>query len=298
MQAVLEYSPQLLSRAATPPEGDEWVHEIKYDGYRLLASVERGRVRLRSRPGADWTARLPAIAAAVASLGARTLALDGELVYLDDAGFPEFEQLWSATRSRELRGRLYYQVFDLLNLNGEDLTSQPLAERKERLVRLLARAQHPRLRYVAHVQGNGAEFFRAVDQLGLEGIVSKRAHSVYRSGVRSDDWIKVKCFHIQHFSVVGYTIADGRLESLALAGLTENGRARYAGRVEFGVPRRDDTLLRALQLVGAPRTEVSGASSNANIRWVDARLRAEVRALRWVPGRALRHAVLRSVSVG
>ena len=297
MPAVVEYSPQLLSRASTPPEGDGWLHEIKYDGYRLIASLARGRGRLRSRSGADWTARLPLIARAIASLGAREVVLDGELVYLDDDGFPDFERLWGATRAPDQQPRLYYQVFDLLNLNGEDLTGRPLLERKERLVKLLGRAEHVRLRYVAHVQGGGGEFFQAVDELGLEGIVSKRMQSIYRSGVRSADWIKVKCFHTQRFAVVGYTMTGGGLESLALAGAADDGHAHYAGRVEFGVPRRDDTLLRALQLLGAPPTMVAGASSSASIRWVEARLTADVRALRWLPGHSLRHAVLRSISV-
>lgn len=297
MPGVLEYSPQLLSRAPTPPEGDGWLHEIKYDGYRLLASVKRGRVCLRSRSGADWTARQPYIAGAVGSLAVREIALDGELVYLTDEGFPDFELLWSAARSHEQQGRLYYQVFDLLNLRGKDLTDHPHLERKERLLEVLRRGGDSRLRYVAHVQGNGGEFFEAVDQLGVEGIVSKRAHSVYRSGIRSADWIKVKCFHMQPFAVVGYTTVDGRLESLALAHQGENDEARYAGRVEFGVPRRDGTLLRALQLLGASETQVLGASASRSIRWVESRLTAQVRALRWTPGRSLRHAVLRSVSV-
>jgi bifunctional non-homologous end joining protein LigD len=296
--SLLALAPQLLTRAAAPPNGDEWLHEIKYDGYRLLATVDAGRVRLWSRPGADWTSRLPRIATAVATLGARQLVLDGELVYLDDDGFPDFERLQAATQSREHQPRLYYQVFDLLNINGKDIAARPLLERKTRLVELLRRGDHPRLRYVAHVQANAAEFFRAADELGLEGIVSKRARSVYRPGIRSADWVKVKCFHTQHFVIVGYTIANGRLESLAVAQPAEDGGAHYAGRVELGVPRRDDTLRRALELLGAPSISVRGASSNPSIRWVEPRLRAEVRALRWRPGRALRHAVLRGVSVG
>jgi bifunctional non-homologous end joining protein LigD len=297
MPEVLEYSPQLLSRASTPPLGSGWVHEIKYDGYRLLARAHGARVCLRSRPGADWTARLPFIAKAVASLGARALALDGELVYLTEDGFPDFERLGHATRSREHQAQLYYQVFDLLELNGEDLTARPLLERKARLVALLERADHPRLRYVAHVQGGGDAFFRAVDQLGLEGIVSKRATSLYRSGLRTTDWIKVKCFHAQRFTVVGYTTVDGQLESLALAGTDAKGQTQYAGRVECGVPRRDDTLLRALRLLEAPGTDAIGATTSSSVQWVEPRLTAEVRALRWVPGRSLRHAVLRSLSV-
>jgi bifunctional non-homologous end joining protein LigD len=298
MLTLLAQGPQLLSRAATPPNGDGWLHEIKYDGYRLLGAVDAGRVRLRSRSGADWTSRLPSIAKAVATLGVRQLALDGELVYLSGDGFPDFERLQVATRSREHQPRLYYQVFDLLDLNGEDLTCRPLVERKACLVELLMRAGQPRLRYVAHVQGGAAGFFHAVDELGLEGIVSKRARSIYRSGVRSPDWVKVKCFHTQRFAIVGYTIADGRLESLAVAQQAEDGQVQYAGRVELGVPRRDDTLRRALDMLGAPSTSVSGASRNPSIRWVEPRLAAEVRALRWMPGRALRHAVLRGVSVG
>src|SRR6185437_3673871 len=109
MPVAVEYSPQLLSRAPTAPEGDGWLHEIKYDGYRLVASLERGRVRLRSRSGADWTARLPSIARAVVSLGSREVVLDGELVYLDDDGLPDFEHLWAATRAPEQQARLYYQ---------------------------------------------------------------------------------------------------------------------------------------------------------------------------------------------
>ena len=298
MSSLLTHGPQLLSRAATPPGDDGWVHEIKYDGYRLLAKIERGRVRLSSRSGADWTTRLPHIAKAVATLGVRQLALDGELVYLDAEGFPDFERLQVATRSRDQQPRLYYQVFDLLILNDKDLTGRPLLERKDRLVTMLRRAEHPRLRYVAHVHGNAAEFFRAADELGLEGIVSKRARSVYRAGVRSGDWVKVKCFHTRCFLVVGYTVADGRLESLALAAPAEDGQLQYAGRVELGVPRRDERLARALEMLGKPSRSVWGASTNPGIRWVEPRLTAEVRALRWRPGRGLRHAVLRGFGVG
>lgn len=182
---TLALSPQLLSRASEPPNGDGWIHEIKYDGYRLLASVEHGRASLRSRPGADWTSRLPLIARAVALLPVKSAQIDGELVYLTDCGFPDFEALQGAVRSTKQATRLYYQVFDLLGIDAEDLTSRPLLERKQRLCELLTKSDQPRLRYVAHVDGDGAGFFLAVDGLGLEGIVCKRARSVYRPS-RSD----------------------------------------------------------------------------------------------------------------
>jgi len=294
--ATLPLAPQLLARASTPPNGDGWIHEIKYDGFRLAASSQAGRARLQSRPGADWTSRLPYIARAIELLGARQVALDGELVYLTDDGFPDFERLQGATQSGA-QERLYYQVFDLLNVNGEDLTARPLLERKQRLMELLRSAYHHRLRYVAHVQSSGGEFFRAVDQLGLEGIVCKKARSAYRPGVRSSDWVKVKCFHPQRFSVVGYTTEDGVLASLALAGRDDAGQLHYAGRVEFGVPRRDGTLLRALGMMSTSETTIAGAPQSRSIVWVDPRLSADVRALRLAPGHSLRHAVLRSVDV-
>lgn len=294
MPATIGPAPQLLTRASAPPNGDAWLYEIKYDGYRLLANLARGRATLWSRPGADWTSRLPWIANAVASLKVQSVCLDGELVYLTDDGFPDFEALQGATRSTG-RERLYYQIFDLLSLDGEDLTSRPLLERKERLCELLRRANSPRLRYVAHVEGNGAAFFQAVDGLGLEGIVCKRARSLYRAGTRSADWVKVKCFRTQTFAIVGYTVADGMLESLALAG-RDGDRLAYAGRVEWGVPRRDPSLLNVLRSLGEPTANIDGARSRS-VSWVEPCVSAKVRALAWAPGRALRHAVLRGVSV-
>ena len=153
--------PQLVDRTSRVPEGDSWIHEIKYDGYRLLASLHRSQLSLYSRSGADSTSKLPWIAKAVRSLGLSDLHLDGELVYLDDDGFPDFERLWSAMRSDGEQGRLYYPVFDVLRLRDKDLTAKPLIERKDRLVELLRDGRgEPRLRYVSHVVGNGAEFLQ------------------------------------------------------------------------------------------------------------------------------------------
>jgi bifunctional non-homologous end joining protein LigD len=293
MTAVL-LEPQLLERASTPPQGDAWLYEIKYDGYRLLASSERGRKSLYSRSGADWTSRLPWIAKAIGALD-RDVHMDGELVYLTDDGLPDFERLRDATLSGE-QGRLYYQVFDLLRLDGRDLTARPLIERKERLSALFRdAAPNSRLRYVSHYQGDAVEFLRSVDRLGLEGMVSKRVRSVYRGGTRSCDWIKTKCSHTQRFAVVGYTteLIGGKevLATLALAGEGD----RYAGRVEFGVPRRDGSLLEILQSLGARSASVADAPETSSIQWIEPLLAANVRCLRWEPGRSVRHAVLHGV---
>ena len=299
MPAVNSLSPQLLSRASTPPNGEGWIHEIKYDGFRLMARLDSGRPMLVSRPGADWTARLPEIADALRSLPVESCSLDGELVYLTEEGFPDFEALQRATRKSE-SVRLYYQVFDLLDLDGRDLTGLPLLERKQQLVALLKRADNYRLRFVAHVEGNALEFFNAADKLGLEGIVSKRARSMYRPGVRSSDWVKVKCFRSHTFSIVGYTTEPlgGRvvLSSLALAAADHPGTLCYAGRVEFGVPRRDDTLLRLLQSLARSSPPIAGMSSGSTMSFVEPVMSAQVRCLAWLPGRRLRHAVLNGVS--
>lgn len=299
MPAGNSLSPQLLSRASTPPNGEGWIHEIKYDGFRLMARIDSGRALLVSRPGADWTARLPEVADALRSLPAENCSLDGELVYLTEEGFPDFEALQRATRKSD-SVRLYYQVFDLLDLDGRALTGLPLLERKQQLLALLKRADHHRLRFVAHVEGNGLAFFDAADKLGLEGIVSKRARSVYRPGVRSSDWVKVKCFRSHSFTIAGYTteVVGGQLvlSSLALAGADDAGGPCYAGRVEFGVPRRDDSLLQLLRSLGST-SSIAGARAGSAVSWVEPVLTAEVRCLAWSPGRQLRHAVLRRVSL-
>jgi len=300
MPAVNSLSPQLLSRTSTPPNGEDWIHEIKYDGFRLMARLDSGRAMLVSRPGAHWTARLPEIAEALRSLPAESCSLDGELVYLTEEGFPDFDALQRATRKSE-SVRLYYQVFDLLDLDGRDLTGLSLLERKQQLAALLKRADHHRLRFVAHVEGKGLEFFYAADKLGLEGIVSKRARSVYRPGVRSSDWVKVKCFRSQSFMIAGYTteLVGGKLvlSSLALAGADDAGVPCYAGRVEFGVPRRDDSLLQFLQSLGPSSTGIASARAGSAVSWVEPVLTADVRCLAWSPGRQLRHAVLRCVGL-
>jgi bifunctional non-homologous end joining protein LigD len=295
-------APQLLERSQSAPDGDNWLHEIKYDGYRLLTCLEHGRVSLFSRPGANWTTRLPSIAAALGALANSGAYLDGELVYLAPNGVPDFEALQQTTHARRASGPLYYQVFDLLRLRGEDLTGRPLIERKALLQELLASgAENPRLRYVSHVVGEGPAFFAAADGLALEGIVSKRATSLYRPGERSRDWLKVKCFRTHRFDVVGFTTEtrdDGpALASLVLAGRSRSGTAVYAGRVEFGVPSRDRTLLHALQRMSVPTAPLAHAPEARTVTWVTPRLSAEVRCLAWEPGRYIRHAVVRGLAV-
>lgn len=244
-------TPQLLTSAKAAPEGDDWLHEIKYDGYRLLCRVEGGRARLFSRPGRDWTADLPALVKAVEGLGMGSAWLDGEMVALRADGTPDFHALKRAIGGKRGAPRLVYQVFDLLYLDGRELLGLDVLARK-RLLEERVRGRCERVRYTDHLVGSGPAFHRAAYQAGLEGIVSKRIGSRYRPGVRSRDWLKVKCMHRYVFTVAGIGKDGAVLVDDAGAFV---GRAWYTRRPPVG---------HAVQ----------------------------VAALQWSPGTALRHATV------
>jgi bifunctional non-homologous end joining protein LigD len=168
-----------------PPPGPDWIHEIKHDGYRLMARKVAGCLQLFTRRGYDWTDRYPAIAAAANALRATSFTIDGEAVVEDTKGVADFQLLHR--RGNNERAVLY--AFDLLELNGEDLRPLPLIKRKAKLRTLLRRPSA--IAYVEHLEGDGAQIFAHACRMGLEGIVSKRADSPYRSG-KSYDWLKTK----------------------------------------------------------------------------------------------------------
>lgn len=227
------FAPQLLMLVAAPPTGEGWLCETKWDGYRLLADLERGRARLRSRNDLDWTARLPHLARAVEALPVRSARLDGELVALDGRGRSDFDALEGALEAHD-DARLSYAVFDLIALQEVDLSGVPLVRRKELLEKLL-RGQDRRLIYSSHTSGHAREAYAYAAQHGLEGIVCKRAESRY-SFRRSRDWIKVKHALSDEFVVVGFTAPRGTRQGFGalLLAAVESGRLRYAGRVGTG----------------------------------------------------------------
>jgi len=218
-----------------PPRGREWIHEVKFDGYRIEARLDRGNVKLLTRKGLDWTERFPRVAKAVASLNADTALLDGELVVENDNGVSSFSLL--QTDLRDGRGdRLVYWVFDLLYLNGRDLTGMPLIRRKAKLERLLqGKSRSGPVRYTQHLDEDGSVVFKHAAEMGLEGIVSKLSDAPYRSG-RTDNFVKSKCHNAQEVVVAGFS-PSGTM-SKAVGALTvafhENGKLRYAGRVGTG----------------------------------------------------------------
>lgn len=221
-----------------PPSGPDWIHEIKFDGYRMEARLDRGRVRLLTRKEQDWTHRFKSIADAVAALPAETALIDGEVVVEDEHGISSFSLL--QTDLKEGRDRFVYYVFDLLYLDGRDFTSEPLSERKAALERLLKQnGTAGPLRYTAHFDEAGPLILKHACEMGLEGIVSKRRNASYRSG-RSDNFIKSKCHNRQEFVIAGYTPATSLPKAIGAltVAVHENGALRYAGRIGTGYTQR------------------------------------------------------------
>lgn len=288
--------PQLLTLAARVPDGAGWIHELKYDGYRLHLWLEDGRVRLLTRRGHDWAERMPALARRAESLAARTAYLDGELVVLDDEGRPDFDALhgWIRAGRKRVPGHLAFQAFDLLHLDGEDLRPRPLIHRKAALAAVLARSGPVAraIRYVDHLEENGPVFFDRVRAAGLEGVVSKRATSRYRPGIRGAEWVKTKCFERYDLVAVGFTGAPG---SVLVAAEEPSGRLRYVGRVKGWVARQAQAgLVAALSERETDAWPLAGrAPAVKGARWVRPELTVTVTALPREDGEPLRHATLR-----
>ena len=272
-------APQLATLVAEPPEGVEWLHELKLDGYRIEARIERGAVRLFSRGGNEWTARLPTLARALAALPAHKALLDGEVVVLRD-GISDFQALQNAISLRD-DSRCVYFVFDVLHLDGHDLRRHPLVERKE-LLRQLLEGADDRTRYSDHVVGRGAEFFHAACERHAEGAVCKRADSPYESG-RSRAWLKVKCKARQEFVVGGFTAPAGAREHLGALLIGEHGpggELRYAGKVGTGFSAQSlaelHRKLRPLEQRAPPFEPAPRGAEARGVRWVRPELVAEV----------------------
>ncbi|MGV8961419.1 MAG: DNA ligase D [Stenotrophomonas sp.] len=227
------FKPQLATLGDAPPSGEQWLHEIKWDGYRILATIADGEVRLWSRNGLPWTERIPEIQEALATLGLQSCAFDGELVA--GRGTRQDFNLLQATLSGESQGVLSYAVFDLLHLNGVDIAAAPLLQRKALLGQLL-KAPPRHLVLSSHVAGDGAAAFRLAGEQQFEGIISKRADRGYHAG-RGDDWRKTKQLASDEFAVVGYTAPKGSRHgfgSLLLAKPDPEHGWLYVGRVGSG----------------------------------------------------------------
>jgi len=311
--------PQQATLAEQAPEGEDWLHEVKFDGYRALARIDNGTAEIRSRTDKDWTEPYAALAKEMSELPVGSAMLDGEIVVQLPDGTTSFDALRrlpraaaempkrprrtgrrDAGRNDGTSGRLLYYAFDLLYLNGFDLRDVAIEERRRLLRQVLAQAgasgrgESGRILFSDHIPGDGPAVLEQACGLGLEGVVSKRASSRYRAGVRGGDWIKTKCRHEQEFVIGGYTDPAGARTGFGalLLGVYRDGRLRYVSRVGTGF---DEKLLlslgerlRELELDDPPFDE-NLPKSRTGFHWVRPELVAQVAFLEWTAAGGIRH---------
>jgi bifunctional non-homologous end joining protein LigD len=288
-----DYVPQLATLVDTPPSGDEWLHEIKYDGYRIGARVRKGRVSLYTRNGNDWTAAFPEVADAVAKLRLDDALIDGEVAVVLPDGRTSFQALQN-TGAANNRGTLVYFVFDLLRLNGKDPERLPLEERKALLKKLVGGRSTGRIRFSEHIDGNGEAFFAEACRAGLEGIVSKRRDQPNRAG-RHGGWVKTKCVQRQEFIVGGFTDPEGMRAGIGalLIGYYEGDRLAFCGKVGTGFTHKLALELRArLERIAQKTSPFSPPPAGwlgRNAHWVRPELVCEVVFTEWTTDGKIRH---------
>jgi bifunctional non-homologous end joining protein LigD len=294
-------APQLATAREHVPAGDGWVHEIKFDGYRMLAYVEGGSARLLSRNTLDWSRRFGQVTEALGAIRAKDAILDGEVCVLDERGRADFQRLQSLVEDGK-PARLSYLVFDLLWLDGEDLRKLPLLQRKAKLEKLVP-ARDAVVQYVDHLvtraDGDGVKFFVNACESGLEGTIAKRAEAPYESG-RTTSWIKVKCVDAKEFVVGGYVPSERRsyFKSLLLGEpasrgeRTRGGGLLYRGQVGGGfteaLGRKIAEMLKPLATDASPFASVPWELRDA-ARWVRPDYVVQVRFTEITREGALRH---------
>jgi DNA ligase D len=274
----------------------DWLYEIKFDGYRMLARFEQG-VRLFTRNGFDWTQRMPRLVKELATLTVDSAWIDGEVIVQDEEGRPVFQPLQSAFSTRKTDDLIFF-AFDLLFENGEDLRELPVEVRRGRLRELVEAAQLDHVRFSETLDVDPRDFLANVCKMGMEGIVGKRAGSPYRSE-RNGSWIKIKCNQRQEFIIVGYTRAAAGIGSLLLGLHDDVGDLIYAGRVKSGFDSRTLKELR-IRLASLERTSTDlkdppRLAKGLDVIWLEPELVCEVKYAEITPSGKVRHAVFQGM---
>ncbi|SEH99744.1 ATP-dependent DNA ligase LigD phosphoesterase module /ATP-dependent DNA ligase LigD polymerase module [Rhizobium tibeticum] len=288
-------APQLCETLERPPSGADWVHEIKFDGYRVQMRVFDNEVTLKTRKGLDWTAKFTEISDAASALP--NAILDGEICALDEHGAPDFAALQAAL-SESKTGDLVFFAFDLLFDRNEDLRGLPLSDRKDRLATLLNSApSNPRIRFVEHFETGGDAVLKSACKLSLEGIVSKQADAPYQSG-RTHTWTKSKCRAGHEVVIGGYARINGEFRSL-LVGVYRKDHLVYVGRVGTGFgAKKLEGLLPELQALETARSSFTGAGSprtDRDVVWVKPELVAEIEFTGWTADGLVRQAAFKAL---
>lgn len=279
--------PMLASLTDQAFSKDDWVFELKLDGYRVLAGREHERAVLYSRRGNDYSDKYRLIAEEISVIKARFL-IDGEVCYVGQNQKSDFQKL---QHNSDEQDKLHYYAFDILWLNGHDLKSLPLLERKKLLQVLLAQPP-PHIHYLEHREKNGEAYFREIEKKGLEGIIAKKADGKYIPGERTKDWLKVKTGSRQEMIICGYTTSDkaGRLFKSLLCAISENGSVVYTGRVGTGF---NEALMKEIfgkiKPLETKKPPVENPPRERNIHWVKPEVICELKFTEWTQDRVMRH---------
>lgn len=275
-----------------PPEGPEWSYEIKWDGYRISVHIEPSGVRILTRNGHDWTTRFPEIEKGAKALGVASAIIDGEAVMYDEQGRSDFNLLQASLggRAGKKTSPAQFMAFDLMYLDGHDLTKTELRVRRHLLEELISGQSESAIRFSESFEATGEQLFRASCDHGLEGIIAKNIDSIYRSG-RLGDWLKIKCIQSEGFFIVGYEKSDGAFRSLMLAAY-RGDQVVYVGSVGTGWKMRQMAELRSTmdKLAWKRKKPPVFYSGKRDVVWIQPTLIAEVEFRGWTSDGKLRHA--------
>ena len=287
-------APELATLVDAVPAGKDWLHEVKYDGVRILCRIDHGSARAYSRNGKDWTAKFATVAEAAAQLPLHSAWIDGELCMVNTRGVTSFQALQNAL-AEPTSGKLVYFVFDLVHFDGYDLSRVALRERK-RWLRRVVPDEGQMVRYGVEAKGPGGAFLQQACKRGLEGIICKRVDSAYHPGERTRDWLKVKCSQRQEMVIGGFTDPQGtrsEFGALLLGVYAPDGTLRYSGKVGTGfdeqtlhsVRRELDKLVRDTP----PFADPPRGAQARGVHWVKPQLVAEIAFTEWTRDGTLRH---------
>jgi bifunctional non-homologous end joining protein LigD len=291
-------TPQLATLVERPPDGEEWLHELKFDGYRMLCYLQRGQVKFWSRNGKDWTEKFLNLIEAMKAIPAVTAILDGEVVVVDKAGRSSFQRLQQSMGGGGNRAPTFvFEAFDLIHLDGYDLRRCSLRDRKAVLEALLAqkrKGKNDAIRYSDHFEGNGAQFFKEACAHGIEGVVSKLADAPYES-IRSKSWLKSKCLKRQEFVIAGYTPSKKGFPGFGslILGVFDKGKLVYTGRVGtgFSIKQRLE-LQKKLDRIAQTQMPFAVKPTDPGLRdahWAKLQLVGEVEFTEWTADGSIRH---------
>jgi bifunctional non-homologous end joining protein LigD len=288
-----DFLPQLATLVDSPPEGEEWIHEAKFDGYRTIAIKDGEKITLYTRNGNNWTAKYAQLAEELKNVPADKAVLDGEIVALDEKGIPDFNklqnQLDKATAKRKASGLVFY-LFDILSLNGKDLRKSPLSLRKEKLKSLFKKKFSKYILFSDHFETDDVQkVYKQMCSMGLEGVVSKKKDAWYYGG-RNKEWLKTKCVKSDEFIVIGYRRGTDHEIGSLLLGMYEGKELKFAGKVGTGFSKKTkDKLWEKFKDNISPKAVIKEKLEYENIVWLKPKLVAEIEYLERTKENLIRH---------